>query len=87
MDTTNWNQESINDILCILQCKGTIDDNIAGKEEDSTNHGNIDIHILPVISEPENSHSILTAPLAVPHITTPSLNLENFPLTHIATPT
>ena len=32
--TTNWDQESINDMLCILQCKGAIDDNIAGNEED-----------------------------------------------------
>ena len=65
----------------------TIDDNIAGNEENSTNHDNIDIHISRVISEPENSHSISTAPLAVPHITNRSLNLEKFPLTQIATPT
>ena len=48
-----------------------IDDNIAGNEEDSTNHDDIDIHILPVISDPENSYSISTAPLAVPYTTTP----------------
>ena len=85
--TTNWDQESINDMLCILQCKGTIDGIIAENEEDPTNHDNIDIHRSPVISEPENSYSISTARLAVPHITTPSLNLEKFPLTQIATPT
>ena len=55
---TNWDQESINDMLCISQCKGAIDDNIAGNEEDSTNHDDIDVRMLPVISDPENSYSI-----------------------------
>ena len=73
-------------MLCILQCKRAIDGNIAGNEEDLTNHDDTDIHILPVISDPENSYSISTAPLAVPHTTTPLLNLEKLPLTQIATP-
>ena len=42
-------------MLCILQCKRAIDDNIAGNEEDLTNHDDTDIHILPIISDPENS--------------------------------
>ena len=41
-------------MLCILQCKRAIDDNIAGNEEDLTNHDDTDIHILQVISDPEN---------------------------------
>ena len=45
-------------MLCISQCKGAIDDNIAGNEEDSTNHDDIDVRMLPVISDPENSYSI-----------------------------
>ena len=84
---TNWDQESINDMLCISQCRSAINDNIAGNEENSTNHDDIDVRMLPVISDPENSYSISTTPLAVPHTTTPSLNLEKLPLTQIAKPT
>ena len=84
---TNWDQESTNEMICILQCKGAIDDNLEGNEEDATNHDDIDIRILPVISDSGNSYSISSAPLAVPHTTTPSLNLEKLPLTQIATPT
>ena len=62
-------------MLCILKCKGAINDNTAENEEDSTNHDNIDIQISSVISEPENLYSISAAPLAVPHTTTSSLNL------------
>ena len=42
---TNWCQESINDILCTLQYKGSIDDNIKlpENEEDLTNHEDIDL--------------------------------------------
>ena len=56
---TNWDQESINDMLCILQCKETIDDNftLVGNEENSTNQGDIDTSISPVISNSENSYS------------------------------
>ena len=89
IDETNWDQESINDMLCMLQCKGTTDDNftLAGNEEDSTNHEDIDIRISPVISYSENSYSISSAPLAVHHTTTPSLNLEKLLLAQIATST
>ena len=38
-DSTNWDQESINDMLCILQCKGFINDKfrLAESQEESTN--------------------------------------------------
>ena len=37
--STNWDQESINDMLCMLQCKGFINDKftLAESEEESTN--------------------------------------------------
>ena len=60
---------------------------LAGNEEDLTNHDDTDIQIPPVISDCENLYSISSAPLAVPHTTTPSLNLEKLPLMQIATPT
>ena len=74
-------------MMCILHYKCAIDDNLAGNEEDSINHDNIDIRILPIISNSENSYSISSAPLAVPHTTTPSLNLKKLSVTHVATPT
>ena len=42
-------------MMCILHYKCGIDDNLAGNEEDSINHDNIDIRILPIISDSENS--------------------------------
>ena len=86
---TNWDQESINDMLCILQCKGTIYDNftLAGSDEDASNQEDIDILISPVISDSENLYSISSPLLAVHQTTTPSLNLEKLRVTQIATPT
>ena len=74
-------------MMCILHYKCAIDDNLAGNEEDSINHDNIDIRTLPVISDSENSYSISSAPLAVPHTTTPSLNQKKLSVTQVATPT
>ena len=54
-------------MMCMLECKGAIDDNLPGTEENLTNHDDIDIRISPVISDSENSYSISSAPLAVPH--------------------
>ena len=44
-------------MLCILRCKGTIDDNftLAGNEEDSTNHEDIDIQLTLVLANPEGT--------------------------------
>ena len=64
-----------------------IDDNIAGNEEDSTNHDDIDTHILLAIFDPENSYYISTTSLAAPNTTTTSLNLKKLTLTQIATET
>ena len=48
MSVTNWDQESINDMTCILQCKCVINDNLARNEEVSTNYDDIArIRILP----------------------------------------
>ena len=57
---TNGDQESINDMLCILQCKGAIDDNLtlAKNKEDLTHHEGIDIRISHVISNYEKSYCI-----------------------------
>ena len=87
--STNWDQELINGMLCILQRKISIVENFVLKEneEDLTNHEDIDTGISPVISDSKNPYSISSAPLAVHHLTTPSLNLEKLPLTQIATPT
>ena len=76
-----------NDMMCILHYKGAIDDNLAGNEEDSINRDDIDICILPVISDSENSYSVSSAPLAVPHTMTPSLNLKKLSVTQVAMPT
>ena len=74
-------------MMCTLHCKGAIDGKLTRNEEDLTNHDDVDIHILPVSSDSENSYFISTAPSAVPHTTTPSLNLEKLLLTQIAKPT
>ena len=65
---TNWDQQSINDMLCILQYKGTIDDNftLARNEENSTNHQDIDIRISPVIFDSENSYSYFKRSFSCP---------------------
>ena len=48
ISVTNWDQESINDMTCMLQCKCAINDNLARNEEDSTNYDDIArIRILP----------------------------------------
>ena len=48
-------------MLSLLRCKGTIDDDnltLAGNEEDSTNHEDIDVCISLVISDSETLYSI-----------------------------
>ena len=74
-------------MMCTLHCKGAIDGKLTRNEEDLTNHDDVDIHILPVSSDSENSYFIWTAPSAFPHTTTPSLKLEKLLLTQIAKPT
>ena len=61
--------QSINYMLCILNCKGTMDDKFtfARNKEYSTNHEDIDIRISHVISDSENSYH-----LTVHHTKTPS---------------
>ena len=78
----NWNQESINDMLCILYYKGFIDDNftLAKSKTESNNHGDVVIRISHVIYDSENLYSISRSRLAVSHTMTTLLNLEKFTL-------
>ena len=45
-------------MTCTLHCKGAIDGKLTRNEEDLTNHDDVDIHILPVSSDSENSYFI-----------------------------